>query len=104
MEDWKSVGGSTNYNPLNLQLGFSSIAVPADFTMGHAIGTILNNTVYTITINNVSMLIILGWSDVETDLLSGTTLRQLTVMVRWQQGGALCNSPVILTTYVRVSG
>jgi prepilin-type N-terminal cleavage/methylation domain-containing protein len=105
MEDWKSVGGSTAYNPLNLQLGFSSASVPSGFTLGQSIGTTLNNTVYTITINNVSMLIILGYSDVEHDIISGTTLRQLTAMVRWQEGGStLCVSPVVFTTYVRLDG
>ena len=104
LEDWKSVGGSTSYNPLNLQLGFSSAAVPDGFTTGYSLGTILNNVIYTITVNNVPMLIILGWSNVDYDSISDTTLRRLTVMVRWQQGGTLCNSPVILTTYVRLNG
>lgn len=104
IEDWKSVGGSTAYDPLNLQLGFSSASVPSDFTMGQSIGSTLNNTVYTITVNNVSMLIILGYSDVAHDAISGTTLRQLTAMVRWQDGTTLCISPVVLTTYVRLDG
>jgi prepilin-type N-terminal cleavage/methylation domain-containing protein len=104
IEDWKSVGGSTYYNPLNLQLDFSSATVPADFTMGQSIGFVLNNVIYTITINGMPMLIMLGWSDVAHDSIAETTLRQLTVMVRWPQGGALCNSPVILTTYVRLDG
>jgi hypothetical protein len=104
IEDWKSVGGSTAYNPLNLQLGFSSASVPSGFTMGQSIGSTLNNTVYTITINTVPMLIILGYSDVSHDAISGTTLRQLTAMVRWQQGSTLCDSPVVFTTYVRLDG
>jgi prepilin-type N-terminal cleavage/methylation domain-containing protein len=104
MEDWKSVGGSTEYNPLNLQLGFSSAAVPADFTMGQSLGSVLNNVIYTITVNNVPMLIILSWSDVAQDIIAGTTLRQLTAMVRWQQGNTLCTSPIILTAYVRLDG
>ena len=102
LEDWKSTGASTSYNPLNLQLGFASATVPVDFGMGQSLGSVLNNLIYTITINNVPMLIILSWSDVAYDSVSGTTLRQLRVMVRWQQNGALCNSPVILTTYIRL--
>lgn len=111
LEDWKSNGGSTAYNPANLQLGFSSSSVPSNFTMGESIGAALNNSVYIITINNVPMLIILGYNDVAQDSASGTTLRQLTAMVRWRQGQAvgsggntLCPSPVILTTYVRLDG
>jgi prepilin-type N-terminal cleavage/methylation domain-containing protein len=104
LEDWKSTGGSTAYNPVNLQLGFSSAVIPVDFGMGLALGSILNSSIYTITVNDVSMLIILGWSDVATDATSGTTLRRLNVMVRWMQQGGLCNSPVILTTYVRLDG
>jgi prepilin-type N-terminal cleavage/methylation domain-containing protein len=109
LEDWKSVAGLTSYNPLNLQLGFANSAVPSDFTMGQSIGSVLNNTVYTITINNVPMVIMLGYSNVASYSISGTvtTLRQLTVMARWKQGQAigsggntLCDSPVILTTYV----
>jgi prepilin-type N-terminal cleavage/methylation domain-containing protein len=109
LEDWKSVAGLTSYNPLTLQLGFANSAVPSGFTMGQDIGSVLNNTVYTITVNNVPMVIMLGYSDVANYTVSGivTTLRQLTVMVRWQQGQAigsggntLCDSPVILTTYV----
>lgn len=102
LEDWKSVGGSTEYDPLNLQLGFSSTAVPGGFTMGQSIGSALNNVIYTITVNNVPMLIILSWSDVAHDSISGTTMRQLMAMVRWQQGNTLCNSPIILTAYVRL--
>ena len=111
LEDWMSMGGSTAYNPANLQLGFLSSSVPSDFTMGQSIGGILNNSVYSITINNVPMQIILGYSNVEHDSTSGITLRQLTAMVRWRMGQAigtggntLCQRPVILTTYVRLDG
>jgi prepilin-type N-terminal cleavage/methylation domain-containing protein len=111
VEDWKSVGGSTSYNPLNLQLGFANTGVPGGFAMGIAVGTVLNNTVYTITVNNVPMVIMLGYTDISHDAISDTTLRQLIVMVRWQQGQAtgaggttLCDSPYILTTYVRLNG
>ena len=104
LEDWKSTGGLTTYNPLNLQLGFSSATVPVGFTMGEPIGSILNNSVYTITVNNVQMLTILSWSDVDTDAIAGTTLRELMAMVRWQEDNGLCNKPVIMTVYVRLDG
>jgi prepilin-type N-terminal cleavage/methylation domain-containing protein len=109
LEDWKSVGGSTGYDPLNLQFGFSSAVVPTGFTMGQSLGSVLNNAIYTITVNNVPMLIMLSWNDIEHDSIAATTLRQLTAMVRWRQGyvlesegDTLCDSPVILTAYVRL--
>lgn len=111
LEDWISAAGSTTYNPANIQMGFTASAVPPGFTMGQTLGTALNNSVYNVTINNVPMQIILGYSDVDHDNISGITLRQLTAMVRWRMGQAigtggnsLCDSPVILTTYVRLDG
>jgi prepilin-type N-terminal cleavage/methylation domain-containing protein len=111
LEDWKSTGGSTDYNPLILQLGFTSSTAPSGFTMGQATGGILNNAVYSVTVNDVPMLVVLVFNDVDHDAVSGTTLRQLTAMVRWQMGKAtgsggttLCQSPVVLTTYVRLDG
>ncbi len=100
LEDWKSTGGSTVYNPSDLQLGFTSSSVPSGFTMGESA-----------TINGVPMFIVLGFNDVEQDAISGTTLRQLTAMIRWQLGKAtgsggttLCQSPIIFNTYVRLDG
>jgi prepilin-type N-terminal cleavage/methylation domain-containing protein len=110
LEDWQSTGGSTTYDPLQLQLGFSSSAVPSNFSMGLSLGSVLNNVIYTITVNNVPMSIMLSWTDVANDSVAQTTLRQLRAMVRWQQGyvlesggTTLCDSPVILTTsYIRL--
>lgn len=109
IEDWKSTGGSTAYNPANLQMGYAAGGVPAGFAMGRPIGNVLNSNAYSVTINNVPMVIVLGYTDVETDAVSGTILRQLNAMVRWRQGQAigsggttLCDTPVILSTYVRL--
>jgi prepilin-type N-terminal cleavage/methylation domain-containing protein len=111
LEDWQSTGGDDKtYDPLKLNLGFSSAAVPPDFTMGLSLGSVLNNVIYNITVNNVPMSVMLSWSDVDQDHTAGTTLRQLRAMVRWQQGyvlegggTTLCNSPVVLTTsYIRL--
>lgn len=110
LEDWQSTGGSTAYDPLKLQLGFSSAVVPNDFAMGLSLGSVLNNVIYTITVNNLPMLIMLSWDDVASDSVAQTTLRQLRAMVRWQQGyvlggesDTLCISPVVLTTsYIRL--
>jgi prepilin-type N-terminal cleavage/methylation domain-containing protein len=111
LEDWRSTGGDTvSYNPVNLQLGFSSAPIPTGFDMGLSLGSVLNNVVYSITINGVPMTIMLSWDDVEQDTTAGTTLRQLQALVRWQQGyvlesggTTLCNSPVVMTTaYIRL--
>lgn len=111
LEDWRSTGGDTiAYDPLKLNLGFSSTEVPSGFTMGLSLGSVLNNVVYTKTVNDVPLMIMLSWCDVEQDHTAGTTLRQLRAMVRWQQGyvlesggTTLCNSPVVLTTaYIRL--
>jgi prepilin-type N-terminal cleavage/methylation domain-containing protein len=109
LEDWQSTGGATTYDPLQLQFGFSSAPVPSDFTMGLSLGSVLNNVIYTITVNNVPMSIMLSWCDVANDSVAQTTLLQLRAMVRWQQGyilqggTTLCISPVVLTTsYIRL--
>jgi hypothetical protein len=103
MEDWKSVGGATNYNPAALSLGFSSGTVPSGFTMGESYGAVINNSVYFVTVDHIPMVLILCWSDVDHDTIAGTTLRQLTAMVRWRMDDTtLCNFPIILTTYVRL--
>lgn len=111
LEDWKSIGGSEDYNPAILQLGFNPLAMPSGFTMGHTFGGILNNTVYKVTINDVPMYLTLGYTDIAHDAVSGTTLREITVLVRWEMGqsmgrggNSLCDAPVILTTYVRLDG
>jgi prepilin-type N-terminal cleavage/methylation domain-containing protein len=111
LEDWKSTGGSTSYNPSNLNMGFSSSAAGSDFTTGYSIGGILNNAIYTINMNGVPMLVVLAYNDVAHDEVADTTLRQITAMVRWRMGKAvgsggntLCTSPVILSTYVRLDG
>jgi prepilin-type N-terminal cleavage/methylation domain-containing protein len=107
LEDWKSVGGSTTYNPINLQLGFAASSIPSGFTMGLDIGdNVLNSTVYTITVNNVPMVIMLCYKQQVDESTVGKLLKPLTVMVRWKQvgigGNSLCDLPVILTTYVRL--
>lgn len=111
LEDWKSTGGSTSYNPSNLNLGFSSSTAGSDFTTGYSIGGILNNAIYTININGVPMLVVLAYTDVAHDDVADTTLRQITALVRWRMGKAvgsggnnLCTTPVVLSTYVRLDG
>jgi hypothetical protein len=116
LEDWKSTGGSTEYDPHGLGLGFSNAsAVPAGFTTPAGLGTTLNNAVYGITLANLPMLTMLKYVDVDRDAQARTTLRQLAVVVRFAQidpGGGMSVpedrfaglAPITLVTYVRLDG
>jgi hypothetical protein len=108
LEDWKSTGGDTAYDPSTLGLGFSSsTAVPANFSGATGLGSPLNNGVYKVTVDGLPMVVMLTWADVSGD----AQLRQLAVIVNFGEisGGKITNStkwlgtirPVILTTYVR---
>ena len=118
LEDWKSTGGSTGYDPSSLGLGFSGgNAVPSGFTTPAGLGTTLNSAVYGITLDNLPMLAMLKYLDVDQDAQAKTTLRQLAVIVRFaqidqnQSGGMstlesrFAGLPAItLVTYVRLDG
>jgi hypothetical protein len=108
LEDWMSTGGSPNYDPASLGLGFSSASgIPGDFTTPEGMGNPLNQAVYAITIDELPMLVMLMQNDVAQDA-GGTILRQLGVVVEFgtlavdTTAGRLEGiPPVILTTYVR---
>ncbi|MCJ7730403.1 MAG: prepilin-type N-terminal cleavage/methylation domain-containing protein [Sedimentisphaerales bacterium] len=115
LEDWKSTGGSTEYDPYKLKLGFSAkLSVPAHWNDGGGAGTILNGGVYAITTvdNLVPMMVMLRWVDVDFDKISGAAvLRQLSVIINFGTQAALQAGstvwpanlePIILTTYVRL--
>jgi len=116
LEDWKSTGGSTEYDPSRIGMGFSGgYAVPAGFTTPPGLGTTLNNTVYAVTRSNLQMLALLKYTDVEQDTAAKTTLRQLAVIVRFahiEPGGGMSTpesrfaglAPITLVTYVRLDG
>lgn len=92
LEDWKSMGGSEEYDPEELELGFVETGV-ADR--------------YAITVDNIPMAVDLVWKDIETDDEASVTLRQLKVVARWrsdlQSGAIRTDDPEYeLTTYVRV--
>ena len=118
LEDWKSTGGSEDYDPTTLELGFSSaLSLPE----GSPVGVALGNAAYTITVNDVPMVIVMTWDDI-----AGAAFRQLTVMVIGSPvkkeeeikanlgliiSGKLTSessissgliSPVTLTTYIRL--
>ena len=112
LEDWKSTGGSNEYDPHKLNLGFSEpLLVPAHWSegIGVGLGTPLHNSVYAITVDGLPMLVMLNWIDVEEDTEAEIKLRQISVTVRFGAPSGeddvesrLANlAPVILTTYVR---
>jgi hypothetical protein len=114
LEDWKSTGGSTEYDPSTLGLGFSTkLSVPAHWSNGEGggAGTPLHDGVYAITVDELPMLVMLSWLEVDEDAQAQVKLRQLTVIVNFGTQAALqagsdvwpANlAPIILTTYVRL--
>ena len=101
MEDWKSTGGATDYDPVSLGLGFAATPVPSGFADGESVGTTLNSEIYSITIDNIPILILLGWQNIDYDSIAKIRLRKLSIMMRKQESGQL-GLPIMLTTYVRV--
>jgi hypothetical protein len=112
LEDWKSTGGSSEYDPSILKLGFNGpLQVPADWSEGipGGLGQPLNSCVYGITVDGLPMLVMLNWLDVDKDDDAGIKLRQISVTVRLgaSSGGSDVESrlanlePIILVTYVR---
>ena len=93
LEDWKSAGGADNYNPEDLQMGFS---LPAELPAG----------TYMTTVDGLPLYITMNYDDVATDDFAGVTLRKIAVVVRWKndtgRGVVTEDDPrVVLTTYVR---
>jgi type II secretory pathway pseudopilin PulG len=115
LEDWKSTGGSKEYNPQTLGLGFSSpLPIPSHFSMGQGVGDAapLHDAVHDITVDDIPMMVMLTWIDVARDDVSGVILRQLNIEVQfgtsWQDETTKKQyeglKPIILTTYVRIDG
>jgi len=117
IEDWKSTGGSTEYDPSTLGLGFSPRqAVPSHFSqgIGAGMGSPLHDAVHSITVDDLPMVVMLKWTDVAYDKEAEIKLRQLAVIVEFGEvstdGTEITRSaswlgsirPVILATYVRV--
>lgn len=111
LEDWKSTGGSEEYDPSILGLGFSNpIRIPLSFTYGQGLGSPLHDAVYTITVNDIPMLVMLVWKDVAYDTTAEVKLRQLATIVECgtaSQGETTYNwmeyiEPIKLVTYTRV--
>ena len=93
IEDWKSQGGSDDYDPQDLKMGFT---LPPDVTPG----------AFLTKIDGLPLRITMSHDDKENDPTAGVTLRQISVLVRWRSdlgSGALSDSDpsVNLITYVR---
>jgi prepilin-type N-terminal cleavage/methylation domain-containing protein len=92
LEDWKSTGGDSDYNPSTLGLGFTLV------TTGN----------YTITLDYQTFYIQLQLPPpvISTDTVAGVTLQQLSITIRWRTDfgtGTVSSSDPTLTfnTYVR---
>jgi hypothetical protein len=109
LEDWMSTGGSVDYNPGELGLGFSPIEIipPKECD---SLGSKLRNTMFRVTIDENLLLVLLMSKDVSYDESAKITLRQLCVYVSIGKLREEDNTtqivdhikPVILTTYVRL--
>ena len=93
LEDWKSTGGSSDYNPEDLSMGFG--ASPGDMWGD-----------YITVIDGLPYFIALSQNNVDTDVFAGVTLRRIDVSVRWRRdlsyGSPNNDDPAVnLTTYVR---
>jgi type II secretory pathway pseudopilin PulG len=84
LEDWKSTGGSDEYDPASLGLGFSlgTVAV-SSLAPPDGIGETLNDTTYAIQLDDIPVLAMLAYLDVDHDAQAKTTLRQLSVVARF---------------------
>jgi len=93
IEDWKSTGGSPDYNPEDLEMGF---ALPSEPLAGD----------YMTIIDGLPLFISMSQSDVAVDEVAGVTLRQISVIVRWNRDYGMGTPDedgpkVTLNTYVR---
>ncbi|MDD5063452.1 MAG: prepilin-type N-terminal cleavage/methylation domain-containing protein [Phycisphaerae bacterium] len=86
LEDWKSTGGSEDYDLAALGLGFSPrLFIPSQWSQGHGggLGSPLHNYAYAIVVDGLPMLVTLRWEDVADDSIAEIKLRQLAVVVRF---------------------
>ena len=98
LEDWKSTGGDTDYDPSSLGLGFAAL-VPA--SAGCFLITLDNQTFY--------IQLVLPPTQIDQDTVANIKLLRLNVIVKWRKdytlGAISASDPqVSLTTYVRREG
>ena len=92
LEDWKSTGGSSEYDPEDLAIGFNPDTPWGD---------------YKTVIDGLPFFIGLSQDDVDRDDVAGVTLRRIDVSVRWRKdfsyGSPDNDDPAVnLSTYVRL--
>lgn len=93
IEDWKSTGGQSDYNPEDLNMGF---ALPPNAQAGQ----------FMTTIDGLHLYITMDSDQKDSDAFAGTILRELDVTVKWKydfSGGVPTDRDpaVVLSTYVR---
>ncbi|MBL7152510.1 MAG: hypothetical protein ISS79_02245 [Phycisphaerae bacterium] len=112
LEDWKSSGGSLEYQPSDIELGFSSVSsVPRGIAVPAELKNTLADAAYSIETDGLPMVVTLRHQDVDYDTITEVKLRQLAIVVAFGEvvGGELSRSaswletipPVTLTTFVR---
>ena len=108
LEDWKSTGGSSDYDPAALGIGIS-FAGAASFG-SYDLDTTLGGGAYSTKIDGLPMVVMLGFKDVEYDEDAQVKLRQLTVVIESGEismetkeltSASGLVAPVIMTTYCR---
>jgi prepilin-type N-terminal cleavage/methylation domain-containing protein len=92
LEDWKSSGGDSDYDPNTLRLGFTLVTT--------------NNYVTIPPLDYQTFYIQLASQTISTDTVAGVTLLQLSVTVSWRKdfgtGTVSSSDPTLtFTTYVR---
>ncbi len=92
LEDWKSEGGTLDYNPEDLHMGFE---LPDDLP-----------TNCVTVVDGLPLHISMTHSDVDADAFTGVKLSEISVVVSWKRyfgnGAPEGDDPrVVLTTYVR---
>jgi type II secretory pathway pseudopilin PulG len=103
LEDWKSTGGDSDYDPVSLGLGFASPV---------SLGLPSNPGQFFITLDNQTFFIqLVTPSQIDQDTVANVKLLKISVLVQWRkdytlgQGTISADDPqVSLTTYVRREG
>ena len=114
LEEWKSTGGSVEYDASTLGLGFSSgLPIPSEWSEDDELGSPLHDSACAVKTGRYPMLVTLRWNDIDHDDIAQVILRQLSVVVRFgeidSEGHLVYPSshldkirPVIMTTYTRL--
>jgi hypothetical protein len=92
LEDWKSTGGSLEYDAEVLGIGFDPDTPWGD---------------YKTAVDGLPLFVVLSHDDVDWDPIAGVTLRRIDVSVRWRKdfcyGVPDDDDPAVnLSTYVRL--